>query len=195
MNIQIFGDGALAHEIKYGLFAKSYSGVTFDTVTCLGDSDSADDISKSVLGMQDPFIKRKVFESLSPFVQSKFIRLVHSTAIIFSGVEIGLGAIVNANSVLSFDTELGLKVLVNWNVTIGHQVKIGNHTSIGPGSSISGEAQIGEGCLLGAGVIVNPGVRIGDGVRIGAGAVVTKNVASNITVVGIPARQTAKKGE
>jgi len=41
---------------------------------------------------------------------------------------------------------------------------------------------------LGAGVIVLSGVRIGRGAVVGAGAVVTKDVAPNTIVVGVPAR-------
>ncbi len=41
---------------------------------------------------------------------------------------------------------------------------------------------------LGAGVIILSGVRIGRGAVVGAGAVVTKDVAANTVVAGVPAR-------
>ena len=41
---------------------------------------------------------------------------------------------------------------------------------------------------LGAGVIILPGVTIGDNSIVGAGSVVTKDVPTNVIVVGNPAR-------
>lgn len=46
---------------------------------------------------------------------------------------------------------------------------------------------------LGAGVIVLRGVRIGCGAVIGAGAVVTKDVAANVIVTGVPAREIGRR--
>ena len=41
---------------------------------------------------------------------------------------------------------------------------------------------------LGSNVTVLPGVRIGEGAVVAAGAVVTKDVASNTVVAGVPAK-------
>jgi hypothetical protein len=46
---------------------------------------------------------------------------------------------------------------------------------------------------IGAGVIVLRGVRIGCGAVIGAGAVVTKDVAANAVVTGVPAREIGRR--
>ena len=47
---------------------------------------------------------------------------------------------------------------------------------------------IGKNVWIGANVSVVPGVTIGDNASIGAGAVVTKNVAPNTVVAGVPAK-------
>jgi len=49
--------------------------------------------------------------------------------------------------------------------------------------------RIGEDVWIGAGAIVLKGVTIGDGAIVAAGAVVTKDVASQAKVAGVPARQ------
>ena len=43
--------------------------------------------------------------------------------------------------------------------------------------------------MIGCGAKVLGPIKIGDNVKIGANAVVLKNVASNTTVVGVPASQ------
>jgi len=47
---------------------------------------------------------------------------------------------------------------------------------------------IGDDVWIGARAVILPGVNIGRGAVIGAGAVVTRNVAANSVVAGVPAR-------
>ena len=47
---------------------------------------------------------------------------------------------------------------------------------------------IGDNCIVGIGAIILAGLKIGDNVVVGAGSVVTKDVPSNVTVAGNPAR-------
>jgi NDP-sugar pyrophosphorylase family protein len=54
--------------------------------------------------------------------------------------------------------------------------------------------KIGKDVWIGAHVCVLKGVTIGDGAIVGAGAVVTRDVAPNAKVVGIPARQIGERG-
>jgi maltose O-acetyltransferase len=56
------------------------------------------------------------------------------------------------------------------------------------GPSVNGAIEIGDGVWIGSRAVVLPGVRIGHGSVVAAGAVVTKDVAPNTMVAGVPAR-------
>lgn len=95
----------------------------------------------------------------------------------------------------------------NYNLTIldCNRVTIGDNCLIGPNVSIitvnhpldrtqrvnhleyAKPIRIGNDVWIGCGVIINPGVTIGDNVVIGSGSIVTKDVPSNMLIVGNPA--------
>jgi len=89
-------------------------------------------------------------------------------------------------------------------VKMGHfsyigNAKIGANTNIGAGTitaNYDGEkknpTEIGEDVFIGSDTMLVAPLKIGDGARTGAGAVVTKNVAEDTLVVGMPARAIKK---
>lgn len=84
------------------------------------------------------------------------------------GIDIGDGALIGHNAVIT---------------TLNHELEPARRCDMHP-TPVS----IGRDVWLGANVTVLPGVNIGDGAVIGAGSVVTKDVAANTVVVGVPAR-------
>lgn len=125
-------------------------------------------------------------------------------------LQIGKGVIINnpGNLYLGNDCYISHycyvqakgKVTLEDNVIIGpmsiiasskHIIENGIVTNKGLSRSIL----IGKGTWCGGNVVISAGVNVGESVIIGAGAVVTKDVAENEMVVGVPAKSIKRRGE
>lgn len=85
-------------------------------------------------------------------------------------------------------------------VHIGSRVQLGHHVvlltvnhEMGPpsarcGPQVAAPIHIGDGVWIASRVTVLPGVSVGDGSVVAAGAVVSRDVAPNTLVAGVPAR-------
>jgi len=93
-----------------------------------------------------------------------------------------------------------LHVDIGAEVRIGNHVQLGHHVflltvehEIGPpedrcGRLVAAPISIGDGSWLGSCVTVLPGITIGRGAIVATGAVVSRDVAPNTLVGGVPAR-------
>ncbi len=138
-----------------------------------------------------------------------FIRL-RTTLYRLGGVQIGAGTAlvgplrlwgrsplrIGANTSITTPCAICLDgpVTIGDDVLIGHDVVIatGSHP-IGPhrerGGPLSGKpVVIEDGVWIGAGVLILPGVTIGAGAVVAGGAVVTRDVAPDTLVAGVPAK-------
>ncbi|MBK7582366.1 MAG: hypothetical protein IPI67_19440 [Myxococcales bacterium] len=83
------------------------------------------------------------------------------------------------------DTQIGDDVFISVLVATTNENALGAR---GPTGSQSIGPKIGDGALIAAGANVLPGRAIGKGAVVAAGAVVTRDVAANEVVAGVPAR-------
>lgn len=109
------------------------------------------------------------------------------------GVRIGRDVFVGFQ--IELDTNYSELIEIGSHVTISHRCIIASHmaTSVDtplkalyPGTSAP--VRIGDGAWLCTGAIVLPGVTIGENAVVAAGAVVSRDVAPNTLVAGVPAR-------
>lgn len=117
-----------------------------------------------------------------------WIAAIHPDAVVHPSVSPGVGTVVFAGAVIQPDAVLGRHVIVNTGASVDHDCRIGDFVHLGPGVHLAGEVRVEDGAVIGVGAAVIPGRAIGAWATVGAGAVVTREVAPEDTVVGIPAR-------
>lgn len=140
------------------------------------------------VGIGDPAVRRAVTGRLEA-LGFKFATIVHPTASIGVGVNVGEGTVVYANTVATTNVDIGRSCQVNVGSTLSHDVRVGDFVSISPGVTVAGNVTIEEGAFLGAGATIIPGVTVGAHSVVGAGATVIRDVPAHATVVGVPARR------
>lgn len=112
-------------------------------------------------------------------------------------VEIQKGARVGARCKISSHTFVCAGVTIDDEVFVGHGVMFINDRH--PRATANGRLQtaadwqvvptrVARGASIGSGAVILCGVTIGEGALVGAGAVVTRDVAAEEVVVGVPAR-------
>lgn len=119
----------------------------------------------------------------------QFATLVHPTAIISCSADIKRGSVIKAGSHISSSVRIGEFVVVNACANIMHDCSVGDYTTVAPNAVLLGKVKTGKCAYIGANATILPGRSVGGSAMVGAGAVVTKDVASDVTVVGVPAKQ------
>ena len=140
-----------------------------------------------VIGVGDPAARRSVAGQFDTAGLTPAL-LVHPSATIGADVELGAGSVICSHVSLTTNIRLGHHVHVNLNSTIGHDSRIADFVTINPLVAVSGDVTLQEDVTMGTLSSILQGLHVGAGSFVGAGAVVTKDVAPETTVVGVPAK-------
>lgn len=116
------------------------------------------------------------------------INIIDSSAIISSGVKMGIGNFVGKMAVINADAEIGNNNVINTKALIEHECKVGDHNHLSTNSVINGNVIVGNSVFLGSSSVCNGQLKIGSNAIIGSGSVIIKDVPENVIVVGVPAR-------
>ena len=116
--------------------------------------------------------------------------LINPTSYLSRFVKLGTGIVIHANASVQADVSIGDDSIISFNVNIAHNSKIEEACFVAGGSVLGAYCIMKKLSFIGIGaVIVSGKVKfIGENCIIGAGAVVTKDVADNTTVAGVPAK-------
>lgn len=122
-------------------------------------------------------------------------RLTSEFGRFISGIEIHPGATVGERVII----EHGTGIVIGETSQVGDDVVILQGVTLGSKNVIDAKPgkrhpTIGNRVVLCAGAKILGPIHIGDGTIVGANTVVTKDLPSNVTAVGAPARITSRQG-
>lgn len=132
-------------------------------------------------------VRKRVADALNEWGVS-LTTWIHPSVIFTESVSFGAGCLVMAGSTFTVEVHVGQNVVVNPGCTVAHEVSLGDHSYLSPGVDIAGRVEVEERVFFGTSATVIPGIRLESGSTVGAGAVVIRDVKSDQTVVGVPAR-------
>jgi len=120
---------------------------------------------------------------------------------VMAGAVIGADCNICDHTYIEGNVVLGDRVTVKSGVYLWEGLRIEDDVFIGPQATFTNDrfprskqpfelaiTVVCRGASIGAGAVILPGVRIGERAMVGAGAVVTRDVPSDVVVVGNPAR-------
>ena len=118
----------------------------------------------------------------------KFPTIIDPSAVVSASAVVGEGTFVGKNVTINADVKIGQHCIMNTGSIIEHECDVQDFAHISVGSILCGEVSVGKSSFIGAGSTVLQCLKIGEKTVIGAGAVVNKDIPSNCTAVGIPAK-------
>lgn len=135
-----------------------------------------------------PKQRRKVQKELMS-AGIRFANIIHPTAEITSGSQIGSGCILWHSSGVSIDCKLGDGVFLSTYALVGHDVVIEDYVTCFPKSQISGKVQVGEAACIGSMSFIQERIKIGKEAIVAPGSIVFANVKKQTHVMGNPAKR------
>lgn len=118
-----------------------------------------------------------------------FATVVHPTATLAIGTQVGEGSILLAGVVTTAPIAIGRHIVAMPQVVFTHDDVIGDFAMFATRATLSGAVRVGDGAYVGAGALVRENLSIGPRALVGMGAVVTHDVPADEVWVGNPARQ------
>ena len=155
----------------------------------LGHEDNIDSNNKAFIAIGDNSIRRKIYQKLRSNTIFLNTILKHSNTTISKSSLIEEQTFISPGVIINPQVKIGVGCIINTGAIIEHDCFIGEFSHIAPGAVLAGNVSIGSGCMIGANSVIKQGVKVGDNVIIGAGAVVLKDVNSEATYVGNPAKE------
>lgn len=118
-----------------------------------------------------------------------WVKLIHPSAQIAVGVDIGIGTVIMAQAVVNAGAVIGRHCILNTCSVVEHDNVIGDYVHISPRAALGGTVHIGDSTHIGIGANIINNVSVCKDVIVGAGAVVVNDILEQGTYAGVPVRK------
>ena len=115
--------------------------------------------------------------------------LIHPAAVIGENIVIGDGTVVMAGAVVNPGVTIGKGCIINTCASVDHDCVLEDYVHISVGSHLAGNVHVGNGTWIGIGTVISNNISITSGCVIGAGTVVVRDIKSEGTYAGVPAKR------
>ncbi len=135
-------------------------------------------------------INRKRWYDLLKSHNLEIINVIDNSAIVSPNAELSKeGSIfVGKRAIINSGAKIGYNCIINTGALVEHGCFVGNHVNVSTYSILNGDVKVQDGSFIGSSSVSIGQIEIGQWATVGAGAVVIRNVESNTTVAGVPAK-------
>jgi len=165
---------------------------TLDGYKVIGNCDDlialskADENTYCVCAIGGAKTRKRIVQKLGDKV--RFATVIDPDVKMSESVEVGVGTIICSGTIITVDERIGNHVIINLDCTIGHDDVIDDFVTLYPSVNVSGSCHLCECAEMGTGSQIIQGLTVGVGTIVGAGACVVKDILSEVTAVGCPAK-------
>lgn len=150
-----------------------------------------ENFSHFALGLGDNKVRLDLSKKIID-LGKELLTVIHPTASIARNATVEKGSFIARNASINPLAKIGAASIVNTSAVVEHECNIGEGVHIAPGAILAGNVQVGKGAFIGANSVVRQGIKIGENAIVGAGSVVVRNIPSNKTYYGNPAKELRK---
>lgn len=135
-------------------------------------------------------INRKRWYDLLKSHNLEIINVIDNSAIVSPNAELSKegGIFVGKRAIINSGAKIGYNCIINTGALVEHGCFVGNHVNVSTYSILNGDVKVQDGSFIGSSSVSIGQIEIGKWATVGAGAVVIRNVSSNTTVAGVPAK-------
>ena len=143
-----------------------------------------------IVAVGDNALRARIVERIHSLMPGmRFASVVHPSAVVADGVQLGEGSVVFAGAVVNRGTAVGKHCILNTRSSLDHDCFLGDFASLAPGVTTGGNCRIGAHTAVGIGATIKHGVTIGEHVVVGAGSLVLNEIEPCVVAYGSPARK------